>query len=159
MRGREVNLSVFYMCFRITLIVKVYLKKELNAWNSRLFQNFCGLLWLGCRIYLFTFVRIRPGVYMGRRFIHNVAALRKKKMKINVAGKNVFKLNLYLECCQNLTHLNGWNGVSRRISLTNNSPFKQSNFSLSMIKALAHCKVQIMRVLLLKSLRGYKEQL
>ena len=45
---------------------------------------------------------------MGRNFIHNVAALRKKKkIKINVAGKNVFKLNLYLECCQNLTHLNG----------------------------------------------------
>ena len=51
------------------------------------------------------------------------------------------------------------NGVSRRISLTNNSPFKQSYFSLSIIKALPYCIVQIMRVLLLKSLCGYEEQL
>lgn len=50
---------------------------------------------------------------MGRRFIHNVAALRKKKMKINVAGKNVFKLNLYLECCQN--SVNSFERVKRRI--------------------------------------------
>ena len=32
------------------------------------------------------------------------------------------------------------NGVSRRISLTNNSPFKQSYFSLFIIKALPYCK-------------------
>ena len=72
---------------------------------------------------------------MGRRFINNVAALREKKnWNYNVADKNGFKINLYLECCQNLTHLNGWNGVSRRISMTNNSPFKQSYFSLFIIK-------------------------
>ena len=34
-------------------------------------------------------------------------------MKINVAGKNVFKLNLYLECCQN--SVNSFERVKRRI--------------------------------------------
>ena len=38
---------------------------------------------------------------------------------------------------------------------SNNSPFKQSYFSLSVIRALPYSKVQIMRVLLLKSVCGY----
>ena len=37
---------------------------------------------------------------------------------------------------------------------SNNSPFKQSYFSLSIIRALPYSKVQIMRVLLLKSVCG-----
>ena len=37
---------------------------------------------------------------------------------------------------------------------SNNSPFKQSYFSLSIIRALPYGKVQIMRVLLLKSVCG-----
>ena len=50
------------------------------------------------------------------------------------------------------------NGVARRMSLANNSPFRKSYFSLS-IQALPYCKLQSMLVLLLESYRSYEEQL
>ena len=50
------------------------------------------------------------------------------------------------------------NGVPRRMSLTNNSPFRKSYFSLS-IQALPYCKLELMLVLLLESYWSYEEQL
>ena len=50
------------------------------------------------------------------------------------------------------------NGVPRRMSLTNNLPFRKSYFSLS-IQPLPYCKLELMLVLLLESYYSYEEQL
>ena len=50
------------------------------------------------------------------------------------------------------------NGVPRRMSLTNNSPFRKSYFSLS-IQALPYCKLELMHIAVTRNNCSNEEQL
>ena len=137
-----IEIVFLFLSYRVTLRWNIILSKgrkqyywslhfsrNLGIWRSNLGWS----TWLECRIYLFS-LRIRPGVYTGRRFINNVATLREKKTWM-LSEFNSF------ERVKRRTLEYSVNGVSRRMSLANNSPFRKSYFSLS-IKAFAHCKLQ-----------------